>query len=426
MTAVHSVAGTLRDDTPLITRPPFVDPHHSASLAGRRRRRVRRTSGPAASASRTAGCCSSTRRRSSGRPCWTRCVSRWSRERCWWPGHPARCGSRRGSSWCWRRIPCPCAVARDVDCVCPSGVRRRYLGRLSGPLLDRVDIRVDLPPLDPVDAGRRRTPTGEPSRGGRGAGAARARAVGASVARARRGAARRRCPGRWCAGVAAGPAGGGPAGAGGARPGGSPAAASTGCCGWRSPPRISPAGDSPAPRRWRRRWRCAAGRRRDRRFRRERGSERAWAGLLRSCEPPSPPVASSSQRRGAVAAWEAIVTRRAPRAVLAATAARSAGLAGGRCATGSSATSTRPAAVGRAGDRPGRSTDWPADAFVGFQSAAGRRVRGAAPPRRAVRARAAAAAVAGPRGDDRRVAGVQRRTGSGSPVRWRTRWPGAA
>ena len=33
VTAVHSVAGTLDDDTPLITRPPFVDPHHSASLA---------------------------------------------------------------------------------------------------------------------------------------------------------------------------------------------------------------------------------------------------------------------------------------------------------------------------------------------------------------------------------------------------------
>ena len=33
VTAVHSVAGTLDDQVPLITRPPFVDPHHSASLA---------------------------------------------------------------------------------------------------------------------------------------------------------------------------------------------------------------------------------------------------------------------------------------------------------------------------------------------------------------------------------------------------------
>ncbi|MGZ4522831.1 MAG: magnesium chelatase subunit ChlI family protein, partial [Mycobacteriaceae bacterium] len=38
--------------------------------------------------------------------------------------------------------PCPCAPARELDCVCPPTVRRRYLGRLSGPLLDRVDLRV--------------------------------------------------------------------------------------------------------------------------------------------------------------------------------------------------------------------------------------------------------------------------------------------
>ena len=33
VTAVHSVAGVLDESTPLVTRPPFVDPHHSASLA---------------------------------------------------------------------------------------------------------------------------------------------------------------------------------------------------------------------------------------------------------------------------------------------------------------------------------------------------------------------------------------------------------
>ncbi len=44
--------------------------------------------------------------------------------------------------------PCPCAAARDVDCTCPPGARRRYLARLSGPLLDRIDIRVDVPAVD--------------------------------------------------------------------------------------------------------------------------------------------------------------------------------------------------------------------------------------------------------------------------------------
>ena len=43
--------------------------------------------------------------------------------------------------------PCPCAPAHDRDCECLPSVRRRYLGRLSGPLMDRVDLRAELHPL---------------------------------------------------------------------------------------------------------------------------------------------------------------------------------------------------------------------------------------------------------------------------------------
>ena len=43
--------------------------------------------------------------------------------------------------------PCPCAPAHDRDCNCPPLVRRKYLGRLSGPLLDRVDLRAQLQPV---------------------------------------------------------------------------------------------------------------------------------------------------------------------------------------------------------------------------------------------------------------------------------------
>ncbi|SBT53216.1 YifB family Mg chelatase-like AAA ATPase [Micromonospora auratinigra] len=44
--------------------------------------------------------------------------------------------------------PCPCAKpSGDVDCECTPLARRRYLGRLSGPLLDRVDVQVRLPPV---------------------------------------------------------------------------------------------------------------------------------------------------------------------------------------------------------------------------------------------------------------------------------------
>ena len=39
--------------------------------------------------------------------------------------------------------PCPCGQygARDSECTCPPNARRRYVGRLSGPLLDRIDIQ---------------------------------------------------------------------------------------------------------------------------------------------------------------------------------------------------------------------------------------------------------------------------------------------
>lgn len=43
--------------------------------------------------------------------------------------------------------PCPCAPPADTDCTCTSTERRRYRSRLSGPLVDRVDLRVSLCPL---------------------------------------------------------------------------------------------------------------------------------------------------------------------------------------------------------------------------------------------------------------------------------------
>lgn len=42
--------------------------------------------------------------------------------------------------------PCPCGDygIRGGTCTCPPAAIRRYLGRLSGPLLDRIDIELTL------------------------------------------------------------------------------------------------------------------------------------------------------------------------------------------------------------------------------------------------------------------------------------------
>jgi magnesium chelatase family protein len=145
VSAIHSVAGTLAADAPLITVPPFRAPHHSASLpalvgggSGIAR------PGEVSLAHRgvlfvdeapefAAGHLDALRQplesgvvtiaRSGG-------VAR----------YPARFTLVLAAN------PCPCSTVgrKDRDCLCPAGVRRRYLARLSGPLLDRIDIRVDV------------------------------------------------------------------------------------------------------------------------------------------------------------------------------------------------------------------------------------------------------------------------------------------
>jgi magnesium chelatase family protein len=52
--------------------------------------------------------------------------------------------------------PCPCGHhgSREGRCGCTPHEIRRYLARLSGPLLDRFDLVVDVPPLDLASLGR--------------------------------------------------------------------------------------------------------------------------------------------------------------------------------------------------------------------------------------------------------------------------------
>lgn len=45
--------------------------------------------------------------------------------------------------------PCPCGYYNhpEKECVCGPGVVDRYLSRISGPLLDRIDIHIEVTPV---------------------------------------------------------------------------------------------------------------------------------------------------------------------------------------------------------------------------------------------------------------------------------------
>ncbi|MCL2848833.1 MAG: YifB family Mg chelatase-like AAA ATPase, partial [Micrococcales bacterium] len=146
VTAVHSVAGTFDAAHGLVRRPPFEDPHHTATPAAI----VGGGSGVArpGAASRAhhgvlfldeaphfaAPVLQSLRQplehgelvlhRSAG-------AAR----------YPARFQLVMAAN------PCPCGrfAGKGVDCTCRAEVRRRYFDRLSGPLLDRVDLQLEGP-----------------------------------------------------------------------------------------------------------------------------------------------------------------------------------------------------------------------------------------------------------------------------------------
>jgi len=52
--------------------------------------------------------------------------------------------------------PCPCGKAsgKGMDCTCTALMRRRYFGRISGPLMDRVDIQLQVERVSLADFGQ--------------------------------------------------------------------------------------------------------------------------------------------------------------------------------------------------------------------------------------------------------------------------------
>lgn len=59
--------------------------------------------------------------------------------------------------------PCPCGYYNhpDKECVCPPGAVKKYLNKISGPLLDRIDIHMEIVPVPFEDLSRK--PVGESS-----------------------------------------------------------------------------------------------------------------------------------------------------------------------------------------------------------------------------------------------------------------------
>jgi magnesium chelatase family protein len=148
VTAIHSVAGTLPPGSPLLTEPPYCAPHHTATKAAI----VGGGSGvihPGAASLAHRGCLFLDEAPEFGRDVLDALrqplesgevvVAR--------SGLTARFPAR--FTLVLAANPCPCAKGPGpgAGCSCTPAARRRYLARLSGPLLDRVDVKVEFLPV---------------------------------------------------------------------------------------------------------------------------------------------------------------------------------------------------------------------------------------------------------------------------------------
>ncbi|HKG51081.1 MAG TPA: YifB family Mg chelatase-like AAA ATPase [Actinomycetales bacterium] len=148
VTAVQSLAGVLPPGAGLVVRPPFVDPHHTASPAA--------IVGGGTGVPRP-GAASRAHRGVlflDEAPEFDARVLESLRQ-------PLEEGElvihrSRGAARYPARFqlvlaanPCPCgrASGKGTECTCTPMARRRYLHRLSGPLLDRVDLQVQVLPV---------------------------------------------------------------------------------------------------------------------------------------------------------------------------------------------------------------------------------------------------------------------------------------
>ncbi|WP_029114819.1 YifB family Mg chelatase-like AAA ATPase [Mycobacterium sp. URHB0044] len=143
VTAIHSVAGLLSDSSPLITQPPFVAPHHTSSVAA--------MVGGGSGMARPGAVSRAHRGVLFLDECAEIGVSVMEALRTPLEDGEIRLARRDGVARYPARFqlvlaanPCPCAPTDPKDCICAAMAKRRYLGKLSGPLLDRVDLRVEM------------------------------------------------------------------------------------------------------------------------------------------------------------------------------------------------------------------------------------------------------------------------------------------
>ncbi|OJZ68013.1 hypothetical protein BRW65_25615 [Mycobacterium paraffinicum] len=143
VTAIHSVAGLLSGETPLITTPPFVAPHHSSTVAA--------LVGGGSGMARPGAVSRAHRGVLFLDECAEISLSALEALRTPLEDGEIRLARRDGVACYPARFQlvlaanlCPCAPAEPQDCVCAAAAKRRYLGKLSGPLLDRVDLRVQM------------------------------------------------------------------------------------------------------------------------------------------------------------------------------------------------------------------------------------------------------------------------------------------
>jgi len=148
VTAIHSIAGTLPSGSPLLTEPPFCAPHHTstrAAIVG---------GGTGALHPGAASLAHKGFLFLDEAPEFARDVLDALRQ----PLESgevllARCGLTARFPARFTLVlaanPCPCsrATSSRAGCSCPPLVRRRYLARLSGPLLDRVDVKAEFFPV---------------------------------------------------------------------------------------------------------------------------------------------------------------------------------------------------------------------------------------------------------------------------------------